>query len=347
MEETHVKARRNMDLMKEEQDELDRLAKAGKIFDKSVVKKKYQNKMLEVDDMNFLFQNSNFRVEPPNGSVWPGTMSEITVYYHPLVAGAHQTVAYCEVEGRESRLPLVIKGSATGPRVKFSYTDFNVKQTFINTEYQYEVVLENIGDIDAKFLLLGKSSETEFQFNPNEGVINCGEQLMVRISFTPHAIGHFKKEFIWELEVIFNPNNKGGSENLSLFFEGEVVGPTFEFDVENLKIGKAALGFPTSNIFNFKNTSLIPLSFKLQVLANDLTPSEDFTISPDKGKIPAKGSVPLNLIFCPQTVSLYESKLVVYIDSVGESLNTLSILAESVVPKVSSGILPDADCSKE
>lgn len=103
---------------------------------------------METDDLDMSFDDEFFRVEPKAGILWPGSTVDINIFYRPTRVGEHSTVAYCEVEGRESRLPLQLKGSAVGPKVKFSYTAFRIGEIFINTSHKYEVKYDIVFNLE-------------------------------------------------------------------------------------------------------------------------------------------------------------------------------------------------------
>ena len=46
---------------------------------------------------------------------------------------------YCDVTGRESRLPLRIRGDGIGPQVHFSLDTLDIGSVFINSQHSYEV----------------------------------------------------------------------------------------------------------------------------------------------------------------------------------------------------------------
>lgn len=52
---------------------------------------------------------------------------------------SYSRVAYCDVMGRESRLPLRITGQGIGPRLMFSFDTLNIQNVFINSAHAYEV----------------------------------------------------------------------------------------------------------------------------------------------------------------------------------------------------------------
>jgi hydrocephalus-inducing protein len=94
---------------------------------------------LEVNEIDFAFKDDYFRIEPKSGILWPGSTIDINVFFRPMKVGDFNAIAYCEVEGRESRLPFQLKGTSIGPKVKFSHTAFRIGEIFINTSHKYEV----------------------------------------------------------------------------------------------------------------------------------------------------------------------------------------------------------------
>jgi hypothetical protein len=59
---------------------------------------------MESDPLHF--EDSNFRIEPSSGTVWPGSTLDVKIYFQPQKATELAATAYCEADGRESRLPL-------------------------------------------------------------------------------------------------------------------------------------------------------------------------------------------------------------------------------------------------
>ena len=52
---------------------------------------------------------------------------------------SYARTVYCDVTGRESRLPLRIRGDGTGPQVHFSLDTLDIGNVFINSQHSYEV----------------------------------------------------------------------------------------------------------------------------------------------------------------------------------------------------------------
>lgn len=58
-------------------------------------------------------------------------------------AGKYEATAWCEVEGRAARLPLVLEGEGLGPRAMFSQPLLDVGRLYINTPHNFELELMN------------------------------------------------------------------------------------------------------------------------------------------------------------------------------------------------------------
>lgn len=65
------------------------------------------------------------------------------VYQSPMILYApltrYSSVAYCDVTGRELRLPLRLKGDGMGPQVQFSFDTLDIQNIFVNSAHAYEV----------------------------------------------------------------------------------------------------------------------------------------------------------------------------------------------------------------
>ena len=64
---------------------------------------------------------------------------DITVVFKPEEAIQYSQTIYCEVTGRESRLPLRVKGDGVGPKIMFSFDTLDVENLFVNSQHSYEV----------------------------------------------------------------------------------------------------------------------------------------------------------------------------------------------------------------
>jgi hydrocephalus-inducing protein len=109
---------------------------------------------------NLHFEHPHFTCVPLAGEVVPGGECEVTVRFHPQSSGRLSTVAYVDVEGREDRLPLTLKGHAVGPIAVFTYDALEVGDVFIGAVHQYEVELVNRGEVAAEFRLIPPAPNT-------------------------------------------------------------------------------------------------------------------------------------------------------------------------------------------
>lgn len=64
-----------------------------------------------------LFSDDVVKIDPAEGDIWPNSSAEITVIFKPDKAEVYNRTAFCDVTGRESRLPLKVTGLGIGPKV--------------------------------------------------------------------------------------------------------------------------------------------------------------------------------------------------------------------------------------
>ncbi|XP_054255024.1 LOW QUALITY PROTEIN: hydrocephalus-inducing protein homolog, partial [Indicator indicator] len=286
------------------------------------------------------------------GEVWPNCSAEIQVTFKPQAARVYEARLYCDISGREARLPLHIQGEGRGPWLCFRFDQLDVGQVFVGSTNKYEVILHNKGAIDACFSLVSPTTTLGscFTFSPCQGLILPDEFQVIQICFCPSVLGHFTEEFRFSVE--------GSPEPVTLTVRGCVTGPTFHFDVPCLWFGDVSFGFPHSLSCRLTNTSLVPMAFTLRVpgdgVAEPSVPSAvqvldnsrpswkkrakrrlrpcEFTISPCRGTIRALSFVDIQVTLCSNTVGTYELALVVDVEGVGQELLSLPLIARCVVP---------------
>ena len=95
---------------------------------------------------------------------------------------------------------VALQGEGLGPKVRFSFDRLDIGGVFVNSQQQYEVLLQNTGHIDAPFQLQPYSSQ-KFQVFPTNGVVRPGEQVIIRFKFEPDFVGDFDEPFCWRLQV--------------------------------------------------------------------------------------------------------------------------------------------------
>ncbi|KAM7413943.1 hypothetical protein PAMA_018980 [Pampus argenteus] len=295
-------------------------------------------------------------VEPAEGEIWPNTTAHFNIVFKPEEAKLYQQTIYCDVTGRESRLPLTIEGEGIGPKLQLNYNLRDMNNVFIGDKDCYEVLVSNRGLIDAPFRL--SSSNTTFgrcfSFSPEEGVVPSGACQIVEVTFRSCILGTFSEDLL--LTVTGQP------QPLTLTFRGCVIGPTFHFNVSELNFGDVAFGFPQTSICALFNTSMVPMTFALRVLGDGLGSASvtsakqlsetfrnnwqgsaardlherpvEFTVSPAAGSVRAMSDVTIKVTLCSNTVKRYRLALVVDVEGVGEEIMTLPINARCVVPEI-------------
>ena len=159
-----------------------------------------------------VFNDDVFKFDPVEGDIWPNSSAEVTVVFKPTEAQQYTCTAFCDVTGRESRLPLRIQGVGVGPKVQFSFDRLDMGNIFVNSSHTYEVVLANKGDIDAIFSLLPTNSlfGPRFSFNPSEGIVMPDGHQAIQVTFNSAVLGDFDEQFNFQID--------GSPENLKLNF---------------------------------------------------------------------------------------------------------------------------------
>ncbi|KAF4091545.1 hypothetical protein AMELA_G00038060 [Ameiurus melas] len=87
------------------------------------------------------FSDQHIIIEPQEGDIWPNRTAEISIIFKPQEAKLYQHTIYCDVTGRESRLPLRIKGESMGPKLQFNVDLLDIGNIFVGSKHSYEVTL--------------------------------------------------------------------------------------------------------------------------------------------------------------------------------------------------------------
>uniref|UniRef100_A0A8C9LFZ1 HYDIN n=1 Tax=Pavo cristatus TaxID=9049 RepID=A0A8C9LFZ1_PAVCR len=370
-EEDQQKLRLCHRLRRQEEDEMDHFIDESVVDPSlkerlSVLSRVFQNHRAKVQGDSMLFSDDIFAIEPVEGDVWPNSSAEINVIFKPREARLYQQTVYCDISGRETRLPLRIRGEGEGPRLRFSFDQLDIGKVFVGSAHSYEAILFNKGAIDALFHMMPPSTALGscFAFVPREGLVPPGGLQHIHISFCSTILGRFTEEF--------GVSVHGCPQPVTLTVRGCVIGPTFHFDVPSLHFGDVSFGFPHTLSCRLSNTSLVPMTFSLripgdgsgapsvsssaQVLDNTHLswkmglpahpkPTE-FTVMPCRGTIRARGTQDVQVTLCSNTVKQYEMALVVDVDGVGKEVLALLLTARCVVPplRVLSPVVPFGRC---
>ncbi|XP_070194710.1 hydrocephalus-inducing protein homolog isoform X4 [Littorina saxatilis] len=360
-EEDQQKLLQQIELDREENTDTDRFldecVQDPTLRDKlAILGRTFQNRKRVVDRDPMLFEDDVIKIEPVEGDIWPNSSFEVSVIFKPREAIQYTRTAFCDITGRQSRLPLRIRGEGAGPKVEFSCTELDMGNIFIGSKHTYEIVMANKGDIDAIYSVLPNSSIFGpcFSFNPAEGIVMPGGHQAIQVAFASPYLGDFSVEFFFQVD--------GSPERLVVTFKGSVIGPTFQFDVPMLKFGTVSYGFKHTQTCTLMNTSLVPMSFHLRVPGDGTSPSicatsdlepdtprtastprhglpgfvaKEFEILPSMGTIPPQSEMKVKVTLTSNQTRKYENVLVVDVDHVGEEILSLAITARCVIPPIS------------
>ena len=202
----------------------------------ALLTRNFQNKMRNAQAKSLLFEDNVFFIQPLEGEIWPQSSVDINVIFKPDYAQAYNKTAFCEVVGRESRLPLRLSGVGAGPRVQLSIELLDLGHIFIGSTHVYEVVMANKSFIDAIFTLVVAKTQFGklFSFEPNEGIISPGGYQSISIVFNGARLGEFDETF----ECVID----GRPDKYKLNIKGHVIPPTFQFDMQQVQFGLVSYG---------------------------------------------------------------------------------------------------------
>ncbi|XP_043979545.1 hydrocephalus-inducing protein homolog [Gambusia affinis] len=295
-------------------------------------------------------------LEPVMGELWPNTTANFLIVFKPEEAKVYQHTVYCDVTGKQSPLPLRIKGEGLGPKLKLNYNLMNIRNVFIGDKDHYELEMTNKGLIDAPFKFSCPKTKFGqcFSICPKEGVVPPGICQAVEITFHCRTLGSFSEDLL--LTVTGQPQSQ------TLTFRGCVIGPTFHFNVYELNFGDVAFGFPATQTCTLFNTSFVPMTFALHVMGDGVGPRSissakqvsdsspkswqgnppwgrclqpvEFTVSPATGTVDAMSDVSIKVTLCSNTLKKYSVALAVDVEGVGEEIMILPINASCVVPVI-------------
>ncbi|KAH0619415.1 hypothetical protein JD844_000028 [Phrynosoma platyrhinos] len=261
------------------------------------------------------------------GDVWPNSTAEISVIFRPQEAGIYHRTVYCDISGRETRLPLRIKGEAMGPKLLFNFDQLDVGKIFVGSSHSYEAILSNEGAIDALFNLTWPATALGscFAFQPSEGIIAPGGHQAVHITFSSTILGHFCEEF--------KVNVNGAPQPVNLVIRGCVIGPTFHFNVPSLNFGDVSFGDgggEPSVTSQDQATDISKPSWRKAGFTG--AKPKEFTITPHRGTIRPQGTMDIQVTLCSNTVKSYETALVVDVKGSGEDVLALPVTARCLTP---------------
>ena len=144
-----------------------------------------RRRAIELDPLPF--SHDVFAIEPSDGEIFPGCYCELTVVFKPETAGDINAVAFCEVNGRDARLPLRLQGKGLGPKATWLYDSLDVGDVFIHSTHRYEVVLENHGEIGTEYGVQARGP-----LPPPTGLFHSHPTASPPHLSDPHPISYFR-----------------------------------------------------------------------------------------------------------------------------------------------------------
>ncbi|CAN8175275.1 unnamed protein product [Coccothraustes coccothraustes] len=324
-----------------------------------------QQKMAKVPEDPMLFSHDIFSIEPVEGEIGPNCLAEIKVTFKPLEALEYGSVAYCSISGRESRLPLQLRGEGQGPLVELSSQTLDLGNVCVNSPHICEVKLMNQGALDAPFTCIPSATNMGscFKFAPEEGIIAAGGSQAVQISFSATVLGSFEEEFQFRVA--------GSPTPAILTIKGSVTVPSLHFDLPELDFGDISFGFPYTQRCRLTNSSPVPLRFQLRMSDDGTQPAVDsvdqirrhsdpawrkgihfyvepreFTMNPSQGTILPQGHQDIEVTLCSNTVMEFRRGMLVDLEGIGKGVAKVIITARCLVPElqVSPYVLQYDEC---
>ncbi|XP_062355733.1 hydrocephalus-inducing protein homolog [Cinclus cinclus] len=277
-----------------------------------------QEEMAKVQEDPMLFSDDIFSIEPVEGEIGPNCCTKIKVTFKPVEALEYRSVAYCNISGRESRLPLHLIGEGQGPFVELSSHTLNLGNIFVNTPYVYEVKLINQAPIDAPFTYICTTANVGycFKFAPEEGIIAPGGIQTIQISFNATVLGRFEEEFQFSVA--------GSPTPAILTIKGHVCEPTVHFNVDELDFGDISFGFPYTMTCRLTNPSPASLRFKLRMSDDGTQPAHE----------KRTGGYHTWVTLCSNTVMDFCRRMLVDLEGIGNGVASVTIMARCLVPEL-------------
>ena len=66
--------------------------------------------------------------------------AEVCVSFRPAAEQSYIRTLYCDITGRETRLPLKLRGDGVGARVMLAADTLDLGSTIVSSEHTYQVV---------------------------------------------------------------------------------------------------------------------------------------------------------------------------------------------------------------
>merc|ERR1711937_312302 len=313
---------------KETKDLLESVADDPNLHEKiTILTRSFQNEQLRLQNDELVFVENNLEVSPASGEIYPGRCVEVSAIFQPDKIGSFEKTIFCDIEGRENRLPISIKGNGIGPILSFSHDKIDIGKIFIGSHHTYEVIISNRGQIDGKFTF--DQSQTalgrQFEFTPMTGIVPSASHQLIQVCFTSQILGTFNEVFHLKVE--------NSTETLQIAIKGEVIGPTFRFEPSVIDFGTVSLGFEHQKKCKIINTSLVPMDFELGLKGDELE-SAQFVMSPPKGHLQPESETEIELTFKSTRSNQYVFAMTVDLPGIGKEIISIPVNCRCQVPEI-------------
>jgi len=277
-----------------------------------------------------LFYNSEiFGFDPPNHEIWSKRYEQAIASFTPELATNYTETSYLYIIETKQRIPFTLHGMGLAPEAHFTITSINVGHISLETILEYQVVLENVGQVGVDFSLQPKKLEGLIvEFTPEKGHIPIGNSQKINIKFIANIVGSFSE--------IFQFNVRGcthGHPTITLY--GRVIGPTFAISAKSLVFGDVSYGFLYEKVFEIENKSDIPFDYAISLSHDTSYSRREFSVVPSSGTVNKFVKQQIKIEFIPVSVQEYHLELYIDIPKFGSHIVTIPISAQCILPIVS------------
>jgi len=292
----------------------------------SILNRTYKTEHLRANSDPMLLDDTLVEVLPLEGQIYPGTSVEISVIFKPDTVGLVERQLFCDVQGRELRVPIDVVGNAVGPVLAFSFDSIDIGQIFVGSRHSYDVVVINKGEIDGKLQLIPNNSAfgSRFTFNPSDIVVPANSKSLIEMSFISSKLGKFREVFEFTID--------GCDEPLRINVKGEVIGPTLHIEPKEIEFGIVSLGFEHETEFSIFNTSLVELDYR--IVSDRIFVGADFEIIPSQEKMAPESESKVKLKLKPNMEGIFACNLEMNVPGIGENVVRIPVQAESRIPEI-------------
>lgn len=274
------------------------------------------------------FQSNNFAFSPKAAELWPEIDSEVVVKYTPSLATPVCETAYLFIKETGERIPYLIRGAGLAPDARFKTDTINVGHVDLDSILEYEVVLENIGQVEADFHLVPKEvAGLVFEFSPSEGHIPIGDSVTISIRFIANLVGSFHETFQFHVDGAVEMQPK-----MTLY--GKVNGPVFSLSQKVLDFGTVSYGFLETRTFELVNKSNIGFDYELRLDQVGNFNHREFRVSPSSGTLLGGEKQEILVEFIPISLKSYEVEMFLDINKFGNNMGKVTIIGKGTCPEI-------------